>query len=514
MTRSNPLQILLKLVIIVPIAALCISITACSTLTEFRSDMADKIFGREPPNPPAALEDIKPSYTVKIDWSSSVGKTEKYDYTPARDSDAVYASNIAGEMIKLDANSGRQIWRINIGEPISGGVGIGAGIVLVGTTKGNVFAYDTAGKLLWKAKVSSEILSVPRYFDGMAIVRAGDNHIFGLNATDGSRKWVYEHVTPALSLRSSVGIVVDGGAVYAGFAGGKLIAIRADNGKTLWEATIAQPKGVTEIERIADITSLPFVDGPLVYAVAYQGKIAAVDRTNGKVIWNRDISSYKGLSAEDAKIFVSHTLGSVYSLDYATGRTFWRQGALSNRRLTTPLPMGSVIAVGDLEGYIHFLSREDGSFAARIKLDSNAVMSIVPGANATQIIAETRDGGLYALSINDGISKPNRQPETRTQPEKTTDSPKAAPKNNNIPKLSEPAIESAPDSAPANSPASNGDSTERSIMFKDDPFQLPADQQSSPADPQGAPDNSQQNPPPDSTPNSSGPGIRLPSPEP
>jgi outer membrane protein assembly factor BamB len=252
---------------------------------------------------------------------------------------------------------------------------------------------------LWKAKVSSEILSVPRYFDGMVIVRAGDNHIFGLDATDGSRKWVYERTTPALTLRSSVGIVVDGGAVYAGFAGGKLVALRADNGKLLWEATVAQPKGVTEIERIADITSLPVVDGPVVYAVAYQGRIAAVDRRNGQMVWNRDISSYSGLSVEDTKIFVSHILGAVYSLDYETGRTFWRQGALSNRRLTTPLPMGNVIAVGDLEGYVHFLTRDEGKFAARIKLDSNAVMSLIPGTNSTQLIAATRDGGIYAVSV-------------------------------------------------------------------------------------------------------------------
>ena len=392
MTYSNLHQFCL-------IASLAV-LAGCSTLTEFRSDFADKLFGREPPNPPAALEEFKPSYTAKIDWSSNVGKTEKYDYTPATDSSAVYASNVNGEIIKLDSATGRQIWRVNIGEPISGGVGIGAGVILVGSKKGYVHAYDAAtGKPSWKAKVSSEILSVPRYFDGLVIVRTGDNHIFGLDAADGTRKWVYERASPALTLRSSVGLVVDGGAVYAGFAGGKLIAIRADNGKLIWEATVAQPKGVTEIERIADITSLPFVDGPLVYAVAYQGKIAAVDRATGRVAWSRDISSFTGLNAEDGKVFVSHTLGAIYSLDFGTGKTFWRQPALANRRLTAPLPMGTVIAVGDLEGYVHFLTRDEGNFAARIKLDGNAVMSIIPGTTSSQLIAETRDGGLYAISI-------------------------------------------------------------------------------------------------------------------
>ena len=449
------------------------ALAGCSTLTELRSDLADKVFGREPPNPPALLEEIKPTYMAKIVWSSNAGKTEKYDYTPALDSNAVYATNATGEILKLDVSNGRQIWRVNIGESISGGIGIGAGILLVGSNKGNVHAYDTAGKPLWKAKLSSEILSTPRYFDGLVIARTGDNHIFGLNATDGSRKWVYERVSPALTLRSSVGIVVDSGAVYAGFAGGKMVAIRADNGKLLWEATVAQPKGVTEIERITDITSLPVVDGSLVYAVAYQGKIAAVDRTNGKVVWNRDISSYSGLNVEDAKIFVSHTLGAVYSLDYETGKTFWRQGALANRRLTAPLPMGSVIAVGDLEGYVHFLTRDEGHFAARIKLDDNAVMSLVHGANSRQLIAETRDGGLYAISIVE-LNRPAAAPETRSEPAKRS------------PPVEAPRESAAPESSPPN--------TERSIMFQKDPILLP-DQ---------AP----------SEPDSAGPGIKLPSTEP
>jgi outer membrane protein assembly factor BamB len=465
-----------------------LAVTACSTLTELRQDFADKVFGREPPNPPAALEDIKPTHAVKVDWSSNIGKTEKFDYTPALDSAAVYAVNAEGEITKLDPVNGRQVWQVNVGEPISGGVGLGAGIVLVGSSKGNVFAYDVSGKLVWKSKLSSEILSVPRYFDGIVIARSGDNRIYGLDATDGSRKWVYERINPALTLRSSVGVVVDGGAIYAGFAGGKMVAIRADNGKLIWEATVAQPRGVTEIERIADITSLPVVDGGLVYAVAYQGKIAAVDRRTGKVVWNRDISSYSGLSAEDARIFVTHTLGAVYSLDYTSGKTFWRQGALANRRLTAPLPMGNVIAVGDLEGYVHFLTREEGKFAARIKLDSNPVMSLIAGTKSHQLVAETRDGGLYAISIDDNNVKsaPTPVPASKTDAEAT---PGSAPA-----KVTPPESETAPSElqAPALPETSTEPNSERSILFQNNDSILLPD---------------------DNTPDNSGPGIRLPSQE-
>ncbi len=374
-------------------------LSACSTITEMKSDLSDKIFGRESAEAPEPLAEIKQTVMTKVLWQAKIGAAEDSEFTPVIEAGYAYAASAAGELLKLDAGNGSQAWRVNIGQKITGGVGVGGSLVMVGTQGGLVYAYDISGKLQWKAKLSSEVLSAPKYFDGLVIVRTGDSRIFGINANDGSRKWVYERTTPALTLRSSAGVVVDGGVVYAGFAGGKLAAIRADNGKMLWEASVAQPKGVTEIERIADITSLPVVDGSLIYAVAYQGKIAAVDRASGRVVWNRDISSLSGLSTEDARIFVSHAMGSVYALDYSTGKTFWRQAALKNRNLTAPLPMGSLVAVGDLEGYVHFLSREDGAISSRIKTNNSAVMPQMAQINSNTLLEQTRDGGIFAIQV-------------------------------------------------------------------------------------------------------------------
>ena len=373
--------------------------TSCSVIGDLKTEISDKLSGRVPADAPDPLVEIKETASSKLLWQAKIGASNDYDFSPVVDAGFAYVAGASGEIAKLDAVSGKQEWRVNVGETLSGGVGVGGSLVLVGTPKGIVYAYDIAGKLQWKSKLSSEILSAPKYFDGLVIVRTGDSHIYGINANDGSRKWVYDRTGPALTLRSSAGVVVDGGAVYAGFGGGKLIAVRADNGKMLWEASVAQPKGVTEIERIADITSLPVVDGPLIYAVAYQGKIAAVDRTSGRVVWNRDISSLTGLSVEDGRIFVSHAMGSVYALDYSSGKTFWRQAILKNRQLSVPVPMGNLTAVGDLEGYVHFLSRDDGSIASRIKVDDSPVMPKIALINSNTALVQTRDGGIYAIQV-------------------------------------------------------------------------------------------------------------------
>ncbi|SDK33624.1 Beta-barrel assembly machine subunit BamB [Methylophilus rhizosphaerae] len=377
--------------------ALGSGLSACSGFTDLKNNLSESIFGAEPANPPVELEPIKSSYDMRIAWSTDVGEAGRFTYSPVVADNFIYTVNAGGTVMQLAADSGKLQWKTELEEPISSSVGLGGGLVLAGTSKGRLYALNMNGKKVWSAILSSEIQGQPRYYDGTVIVRTSDHHIYGIDAADGRRKWVYERATPSLSLKTQAGIVVDSGAIYAGFPGGKLVAIRADNGKLLWEATVAQPKGVTEIERIADITSLPFVDGAVVYVVAYQGKVAAVDRQRGQVIWSRDISSYIGLTADNGKIYLSHTIGSVYSLDTANGKTFWRQGNLGYRHLTIPLPLSNIVAVGDLEGYVHLLSQDDGSFVGRTQLGSKPLMSLVAGSN-NQFFAQSRDGHLYAVT--------------------------------------------------------------------------------------------------------------------
>jgi outer membrane protein assembly factor BamB len=376
-----------------------LALSACTSLTDLKSDLSERLFGRESNETPSELNEIKTTAQVKVLWSAHIGESLDADLTTVLDNGFIYAASANGEIAKLSVADGKEVWRINTGESISGGVGFGGNFLLLGSAKGYVLAYDLSGKLLWKSKVSSQVLSAPKVGYDVVVVRCGDSRIYGLNVADGSRKWVYERATPALSLRSSAGVAIDGGAAYAGFAGGKLIALRVEDGKVIWEVSVAQPKGTTEIERIADITSIPVVDGSLVYAVAYQGKIVAIDRANGRIVWSRDISSYTGLNAEDAKVYVTHANSAIYALDLGTGKTFWRQGDLKQRRVSAPLPMGSLIAIGDVEGYLHFLNREDGTFAARLQIEQAAIMPQMLAVGSSTIIAQTRKGGIFAISL-------------------------------------------------------------------------------------------------------------------
>lgn len=378
-----------------------LALGGCSTVTEMKTDLSERLFGREAKDPPTELKDIKATADAKLLWQASVGASEDYDFIPAVEGKYIYAASQNGDITKLDAATGKPVWRVSAGEKLSGGTGVGEKLVLVGTPKGMVLAFDQeSGKPLWKAKVASEVLSAPRTVNGLVVVRSGDSRIYGLDAVDGKRKWVYERATPTLSLRSSAGVVVDEmGAAFVGFAGGKLIALNTADGKVIWEASVALPKGTTEIERIADVTSLPVVDGRYVYAVAYNGRTVGIERSSGRVLWNRDISSYAGLAADGSTLYVTQSNGAVYALDYSTGKSYWRQGGLQYRQTSAPIAVGRYALLGDLEGYVHLLARDDGDFAARIRTDSSAVMPQPMVLDSTTALFQTRGGGLYAVSI-------------------------------------------------------------------------------------------------------------------
>ncbi|MDR2220585.1 MAG: outer membrane protein assembly factor BamB [Methylobacillus sp.] len=375
-------------------------LAGCSSLTDLKQDISERMFGPELANPPTPLTEIKPTMTAKVVWSASIGKAEGYSYTPAVDGNAIFTASTNGEITRFDLASGKQVWRINAGETISGGVGAGENLVLVGSNEGMVLAFDQNGKSLWKAKVSSEVLSAPKIANGVVVVRSGDSRIYGLSAVDGKRKWVYERATPALVLRSNAGVALADGAAYVGFAGGKMVAIKADDGRLLWEASVALPKGVTEIERIADITSLPVVEGRMVYAAAFQGRVAAVDRTNGRVTWTSDLSSYNGLGVDYSRLYVAGGDGTIYSLDNGSGKSYWKQDKLLYRQVSAPVPVSGTVAVGDLEGYVHFLSTDDGSFVARIQTNNSPVMAQPIMLGDSRLLVQTAGGGVYIISLS------------------------------------------------------------------------------------------------------------------
>lgn len=370
-----------------------LAVAGCSTISDTLEAMNP--FTTSGPKM-AVLKPITPTLEVKTLWSASVGKAGDYTFTPAIVGKTVYIAAHDGTVNKLE--DGKLIWKINAGQPLSAGVGASSRLVAVGTAKGEVLTFSADdGKPLWQARVSSEVLAAPAVGDEAVAVKSGDNRVFLFDLSDGKRKWVYQRATPALSLRSSAPPVFSDRYVFVGFPGGKLLALGMQNGAPVWEGTVALPKGATELDRVADIVSVPAIEGRQVCAVAFQGRVACFDLgQSGALIWARDISSASGLALDGRYLFVTDERGAVHALDRLSGSSLWKQDKLLNRRVSGPAVARNTVAVADAEGIVHFLSRDDGSFVARLKTDGTAVRAPVQMLGSSFLV-QTSGGSVSAI---------------------------------------------------------------------------------------------------------------------
>ena len=354
---------------------------------------------KETKNLPAPLVELKnPSLNPKVVWKYSVGKAGNAVFTPAVSGDSIYVADADGTLVRLNAATGKEIWRIRTGTDLTAGVGADGDVVVVGGVKGQILAYDSNGKQLWKAQASSEVLSSPEAGSGVVVVRSVDNMITGFDAKTGAKKWNVARTTPALTLRNAPGMVINGQNAYIAQPGGKLLALNLAGGLQRFEVVVGEPRGATELERVTDIAGTPVIYEKDVCAVSYQGRVACFDAATGAPHWSKATSSDKGVAVDQRFVFVSDDKGEVGAYSRENGANAWKNDKLSYRVLSTPVSYGRAVAVGDYQGYIHFLSREDGSFIGRVATDGSAI-NADPVIAGTNLIFQTQSGTVTALAV-------------------------------------------------------------------------------------------------------------------
>ncbi len=349
---------------------------------------------------PAELPALSNPLPVKTLWSTSVGSAGIFVFTPVLSEGSVYAAARDGTVVRMDAASGKVIWKANAGTRLSSGVGTDGKLLAVGSDEGVLVVLDAEkGSMLWRARVSSEMLATPKIAGGLVLARTADSRIFAFEVADGKRRWVYQRAAASLIVRSPAGITVGDGRVYGGFAGGKLVSIDLETGALRWEATVSQPKGSTELERVSDISGDPALLGREVCAASYQGRAACFELQSGNQVWAREMSTLNGMSIDARYAYVSDVRGAVNSLDRTNGRSVWKQDRLTWRELSLPLPLGTEIVAGDLFGFVHFLARDSGAFVARAATDGSAIRAAPVRLPNNAVLIQTLNGGLFALSL-------------------------------------------------------------------------------------------------------------------
>jgi outer membrane protein assembly factor BamB len=340
--------------------ALVLTLTACG--------VAEKDYSHVTP-----LMPVKPEVAVKPVWVAPTGELPKSANAqmPPRVVDGqLFLANAGGDVGRLDVRTGSLAWVTTLDDKLTGGPGAGGGLVLAGTRKAQLVALDAdSGKERWRGRLSSETLAVPQVAGDLVIVQCIDGQVLALDRNDGKQRWNYSHNTPALTLRGTSSPLVVDERVIAGFADGVLVSLSLKTGEVQWESTVAIPRGRNDLERLVDIDGLFRAEDGVIYVASYQGRIAAVASGDGNILWARDMSSYVGLTVGESQVFVTDAQGQVWALDRRTGATLWRQDKLKDREVSAPALVGGQVAVADFEGYVHWLSSDDGRFTARSSMD-------------------------------------------------------------------------------------------------------------------------------------------------
>ncbi len=333
--------------------------------------------------PPTPLTEFQPELAVKTVWTVQVGRGvdgQDLRLRPRLAGTVLYANDYKGTVVALQVESGKALWEVDLGETLTSGPGYGEGKVVMGTADGEVVALSAeSGEELWRAQLSSEILAPPAVGGGMVVVHTVDGKLFGLAAEDGAQRWIYDRTVPTLTLRGTSAPVILSDIVVDGFASGKVALLALQDGRVLWEKSIAIPRGRSELERMVDIDGSPLILGSVLYVVSYQGRVAAIDLQTGRVLWSRPMSSATGLVADDKALYLTDDRDRVWALDRASGAPLWQQDSLQHRNLTAPAVSGESVVVADREGFVHWLARNDGHFLARFDAKAGVRVAPVPG---------------------------------------------------------------------------------------------------------------------------------------
>lgn len=358
--------------------------------------------------PMAALPQVVSDFAPITQWQAQVGDGVGHYFsrlTPAFAYDKIFAADRHGIVQAMDKNSGKILWRINLGEDksalISGGLIASYGKLYLGTETGELLALnEETGELVWKVNVGGEILSKPLAEEALIIINSSQGELSAYDAETGEQRWRIASDVPNLTLRGDSSPVAISGGVFWGMANGRLGAAFLNNGNTIWQQALGTPRGATEIDRLVDVDAAPVISDSLLYAVGYNGQLVAIDLRSGRPAWKRTYSSSNDFIVAGKYLFFITDKDHIVAIDARSGTELWQNRELEYRQLSAPVFISGYLVVGDAQGYLHWLSPESGEFVAQQEFNGSGI-AVAP--------VKTDDG--YVVIMRNGEIIKQKTPE-------------------------------------------------------------------------------------------------------
>ena len=342
---------------------------------------------------PAELQPFTPVVSARQSWTNRIGPVT-FPMQASVAPDGVGVAGDDGTVALLDAQTGRDIWRLALNTPIAAGVG-GDGKVLAVVTKANEVVAMQAGRELWRQKLNAQAFTAPFVAGERVFVLAADRSVNAFDGQTGRKLWTQQRPAEPLVLRQSGVMLAVGDMLVVGLSG-RLAGLNPSSGSVQWEVPIATPRGINDVERLVDLVGSASRIGESVCVRAFQTSIGCVNTVRGSLSWAKPANGVTGIQGDDRMLFATEADGTVIGMKRSDGERLWSSERLRYRGLTAPLVAGRSVVIGDATGLIHLLSREDGTLVNRLITDGSAIAA-APVLAGNTVIAVTRSGSIFGF---------------------------------------------------------------------------------------------------------------------
>lgn len=367
-------------------------------------------------NPTKVIGHVMAAPKLDIAWRRSVGKgsSKKSALTtpPVTSETMIYTLDAAQTVRASNLSNGAEVWSKKLRgiskrdkAALGGGLAVAGDTLVVASGYGYVMALDAAtGDQKWRRDLGAPMTGSPTVDDGNVFVNSNNNEVFGLDLSSGDTLWSDQAISESARVLGSSSVASIEDFVIAPFSSGEIIAYLAANGRRLWTDALTQAGRFTPISEINDIGSRPVLGAGLVFASSQAGTTAAIDGRSGNRVWTQPVGSTHAPALVGRFLFVLGTSDELTCLDAATGEAYWvtqlRQFKDKDKKknrisYSGPIVASNRVIVVSSRGELLAFSPQDGTQTGSLKLGDTVY--IEPIAAQGRLYVLTDDAKLIAI---------------------------------------------------------------------------------------------------------------------